>query len=156
MAYSVELYNLITSFLKDDDWHFDSDEERGIIKMGVTLENKLSRCRMMIDVDEERYIVYATIPINADDDCKSEMADLLNRINWTLAFGCFEMDEEDGEIRFRMPVSCKGGCFPNREMIRESVVVPVLVANRYGNAIVKVLMGMASAEEALKTSGYAN
>ncbi len=148
MSYSMDIYNRIVSFLHDDDWKFDFDEQREVIKMGVSLKCKLKSTRVLIDLRDDKYIVYSTVPLNADDDCKAEMARLLNRINWTLIFGCFEMDESDGEIRFRMPVSCKGNCWPTREVIKESILVPVLMVEKFGNAIAQVLMGMCDAETA--------
>jgi len=141
MAYSQDIYNRIVAFLHDDDWKFEFDEEREVIKMGVSLKCKLKNTRVLIDLREDKYIAYATVPLNADDDCKAEMTRLLNRINWSMMFGNFEMDERDGEIRFRMPVNCKCDGMPSRDVIRDSIIIPVLMVQKYGDAIVKVLMG---------------
>lgn len=110
--------------------------------MGVSLKCKLKSTRLLIDLREDKYLVYATVSLNADDDCRAEMARLINRINWSMVFGNFEMDERDGEIRFRLPVNCDCEGMPSREVVRDSIVIPALMMQKYGDAIVKVLMGV--------------
>ena len=37
MSYSKAIYNAITGFLDDDDWKYSFDEERELIRAGVSL-----------------------------------------------------------------------------------------------------------------------
>ena len=147
MSYSRAIRDAIIAFLKEDDWHYEMDEEREVIKMGLNLDNKLKNSRILIDLRDDKYMVYFSVPLNTDESERPEMARLLNRINYGLMFGCFEMDEKDGEVRFRYSVDCDGAV-PTSAMVRHSLYRPAMTLDKYGNAIVQVLMGVATAEEA--------
>ena len=41
-GYSEEIVDVIRGFLVDDDWKFDFDEEKGIFRFGVGIENRKS------------------------------------------------------------------------------------------------------------------
>jgi hypothetical protein len=77
------------------------------------------------------------------------MRDLLNRINYGIMFGCLEMDDRDGEIRFRYPVDC-ADCPPSQEVIRNSVYRSAATVQKYGDAIVQVMMGFSTGADAYK------
>ena len=147
MSYSKAIANAIVDFLRDDDWHFEFNEEREIIRCGVNLKCKLKSTRLVIDLRDDKYLVFANVPLNTDEENRAEMARLLNMINYTMIFGNFEMDESDGEVRFRFAVDCDD-CLPSREVVKDSILIPALMVEKYGDAIAKVLMGFATAKEA--------
>ncbi|MDE6776746.1 MAG: hypothetical protein K2J25_02315, partial [Oscillospiraceae bacterium] len=62
-VYSDDIANAITSFLNDDDWKFDFDDEKGVFKFSLSLKNKIKRINYVISVKEEEYSVYAVSPI---------------------------------------------------------------------------------------------
>ena len=102
---------------------------------------------IMFDLRDDKYLLYFTCPLNCGEDERAEMRDLLNRINYKLMFGSFEMDDRDGEIQFRYPVDCDGQ-LPSQQIIRHSIYRPAATLNKYGDAIVAVLMGFATGKEA--------
>jgi len=77
------------------------------------------------------------IPIFTPEYRRSAMAWALSRANFTLHGGCFEMDPEDGELRFRssMPI-CDGT--PTDEQLRCLVWSAWTTAARYALALVEV------------------
>ena len=66
-----------------------------------------------------------------------------------MIFGCFELDYDDGEIRFRISLNCNDG-LPGPSVLEDLWDLPAMMAERYGNGIIAVSMGMLSAEEAIK------
>jgi len=52
--------------------------------------------------------VSSFIPNKARPERRAAVAELLSRINWELALGCFEMNHADGEIRFRTSIVLPG------------------------------------------------
>ena len=70
MSYSKAIYNAITGFLDDDDWKYSFDEERELIRAGVSLKNKLQSTRLLIDLRDDKYLVFATINLNCDEDAR--------------------------------------------------------------------------------------
>ena len=151
MAYSKEICQAITDFLDSDGWHYELDEERELIHFGVDIKGKLRSTKVYVDLRKDKYLVFSTVSLKADEDCRAELRDLINRINYGMIFGNFEMDDRDGEVRFRMAVDCKN-CIPNRNVIENSIVIPVLMVQRYGDALLAVMMGFASGADAYKAA----
>ena len=146
MSYSPEILNAITSFLDSDDWKYTVDTDREVIKSGLSLKNKLKHVDIFFDLRDDKYLLYFVCPLNCGEAERPEMRSLLNRINYGIMFGNFEMDERDGEIRMRYAVDCDGQ-IPNPKIIRHSIYRSVLTIDKYGDAIVQVLMGFGSGEE---------
>lgn len=147
MSYSKEICRAIKKFLDEDDWHYEVDEKNEVITTGLNLSNKLKSSRIVIDLRDDKYLVYFSISLNTEEKERPEMLDLLNRINYGLMFGCFEMDLKDGEVRFRYAVDCDG-TVPTSAIIKHSLYRPAMTMDKYGNAIVQVLMGVATGKEA--------
>lgn len=147
MSYSVEICDAIMDFLREDNWKFRFDEEREIIITGISLKSKLKKADVVIDLRDDKYLVYLISPLDVGEPERPEMRSLLNRINYSLSYGCFVMDEEDGEVRFRYSVNCCDQ-IPSKAVIRHSLYFPAMAMNKYGDAIVQVLMACGTGEEA--------
>ena len=147
MSYSTGICNCIVKFLTDDDWKYRLDTEKEVIKTGLGLDSKMKHVDIVVDLRDDKYLVYFTCPLNVGEAERAEMRDLLNRINYKLMFGSFEMDDRDGEIRFRYAVDCDGQ-LPSQQVIRHSLYRPAATFDKYGNAIIQVLMGFATGEQA--------
>ncbi len=149
--YSQDIVDCIREFLVDDDWNFDFDEERGIFRFGVNLDSKLKNVRYFVPVREDGYTVYAISPINADNDDKDvmrEMNEFINRANYGLRNGNFEIDVRDGEIRYKVFVDCDNQ-LPSREVVRGSIVIPSVMFERYSPGLLDVMFKGSTAEEAI-------
>ncbi|MDE5737308.1 MAG: hypothetical protein K2H93_02970, partial [Oscillospiraceae bacterium] len=66
-GYSDDIANAISSFLKEDDWNFNFDDEKGVFKFSLSLKSKIKRINYVISVKKEEYSVYAVSPIEADE-----------------------------------------------------------------------------------------
>lgn len=147
MSYSPEILACITRFLDADDWKYQVDTEREVIKSGMRINGKMKHTDILFDLRDDKYLLFFTCPLSVDEDERPEMRKLMNLINYKLMFGCFEMDERDGEIRFRYPVDCDES-LPSQAIIKHSLYRSALTMGKYGDAIVKVLMGVSTADEA--------
>jgi hypothetical protein len=85
--------------------------------------------------------------LGADDECRQQVLELINRINYSMVAGNFEMDPANGDIRFRMAVNCDG-LLPSRQVVAHSIMVPCAMMEKYGNAFAQVIMGMNDAAAA--------
>lgn len=151
MSYSQAICNRIVDFLESDDWKYRIDTDKEIIKSGLALKGKMKHVDLVFDLRDDKYLLYTTFPLNCDTDERDEVRDLMNRINYGLMFGCFEMDDRDGEIRLRYPVDCDNQ-LPSPEVIKHSVYRSCATAMKYGNAFVQVIMGVATGKEAYENA----
>lgn len=149
--YSMEIADELKNYLKNNDWNFRFDDDRGVFSFGLNIRSKLKKIRYIIGVNEDSYVVYAASPISADEDDDDQMkriAEFVCRANYGLQVGNFELDFRDGEVRYKCYVSCDG-VIPTTEMITESVHCPAAMFTRYGDGIIQVLFNDASAEQTI-------
>ena len=139
MSYSAEIARAVDAFLTADDWRYSFNEEAGIFRFGMQYDGKLQKVDFLIRIRDEFFVVYACPPLTAKD-CLPEMAEFIARANYGLQNGCYELDFEDGEIRFRTFVDCDGQ-LPAESVIRNSVYTAVTMMRRYGDGIAAVLFG---------------
>lgn len=150
--FSRDIVDNIRDFLVTDDWNFDFDDEKGVFRFGVNLSSKLKNVRYIVRVRENGYTVLAISPINADSDDKDvmrEMNEFINRANYGLVHGNFELDVRDGEIRYKVYVDC-ADMIPTRAIIKNSILIPSLMFDRYAPGILDVMFRGSTAEEAVE------
>ena len=153
--YSVAIANEIKAYLTEEDWSYSFNEEKGIFQFDLQLHGKMKKIDYVIDVKEDAYIVYAFSPVNADkDDAKtmSEMTEFLCRANYGLKRGNFEMDMEDGEVRYKMVVDCgdDSDCIPTKSIIKRSIYTPASMMQKYGDELLAVMYGFMEPKEAVE------
>ena len=159
MAVSIEqAIFALRNLLEENGFRYNFDENRNAISLNFSLDkSKLASVRILIRVvpsqtDPDncfRITSFGVIGIKADEDSIAEMAEFLHRANYGMIFGCFELDYDDGEIRFRISLNCNDG-LPGPSVLEDLWDLPAMMAERYGNGIIAVSMGMLSAEEAIK------
>lgn len=150
--YSTDIANAIKSYLKEDDWHYSFDEEKGLFKFGLSIRGKIKNISYIVDVRDDEYIVYAISPVCADEDdnkMMAAMAEFVCRANYGLKNGNFELDMRDGEVRFKCFVDCEG-ITPSKDMVQNSIHCPAVMFKRYGSGIVDIIFGNATAKEAVE------
>ena len=145
MSYSTEIAFAITDFLQKDDWKYQFDDEKEVIRMGLNLKNKIGSAQYFIDLRDDKYLVLLIFPVKADEESRPAVLELINRINYDMIFSNFEMDMNDGEVRIRMAVDCNES-LPSEAMVKNSIYIPAMMGDQFGNALMKVMMGIMPAD----------
>lgn len=149
--YSLKIAEEIEQFLQQDDWKFDPVDEDGMIRFSVSLKCKFRKCRVTIQVRKNSYLVICTLPITADDETRTAAMEFITRANYGLILGNFEMDVNDGEVRYKCSQFCGDeNVLISAEIIKETVYVGLSMLERYGTPLLEVMMGMSSAADAVK------
>ncbi len=149
--YSQEIAEAIRSDLDELGWSYSFDENRGIFRFGVTLQSKIKNVQYVIYVNESEYTVYVISPIGADENDKKMlrvMAEFVCRANYGLKNGCFELDMNDGELRYKSYVDCEGG-IPSSAVIENSIHCPAAMFRRYSDGILAIIFGATNAKAAV-------
>ena len=109
--YSMELANGVKAFLDEDDWKYSFDKEKGMFRFGLKIKSRLSQIQYMVRVHEKHITFYGIAPVSPDHEDEKmmgQMAEFICKANYGLKNGCFEMDYNDGEIRYKSYVDCDG------------------------------------------------
>ena len=73
---------------------------------------------------------------------------MINRLNYEAALGNFEMDVEDGEVRFRTSIEAREAPV-SRQLLTPIVYENLATADRYLPAFEQVIEGSASPADAI-------
>lgn len=149
--YSQKIAENIKQFLEDDDWNYRMDEENGVISTGMKLKCKFQRADVSIRIGTDTFMVLFILPVNAEESVRPKVLDFINRANYGLIRGGFEMDIRDGEVRFRTSHYCgKNIDMIDSEIIGDAVYLNYSMVERYGSELMAVMMGFMEPDEAIE------
>lgn len=107
--------------------------------------------KSVLDVRDDEYMVYTYCPVGVDendDEMMLRMTEFICRVNYGLRTGNFELDCNDGEIRFKCHVICED-IIPTAAIVNRSIYTSVLMFERYGSGILDIIFTDASPKDAV-------
>jgi hypothetical protein len=149
MASATQLLNMVKDNFEEKGFRFGVHPDDNLISIVFPMEGKFSRVNVHIRFHDEHYIVNAYVPLNADKDCMHNVADYITRANYGLAFGNFELDFADGDIRYRLTNDCEDRESLSDSLIMKPISIALSVIKKYGDGLAAVIFGAKSPEDAI-------
>ncbi len=147
MAHREMLLQCVINYLDSEGLHYEvKDREKGVIRFAIKIDCKLQHCDFVIIVGENDVQFISVCPLNASEDSYANVVEYLTRANYGLRVGNFEFDYTDGEIRYQCCLVCDGA-LPSSEEIDRCVTVNLVMMGRYGDGLVKNIMGYGNPAE---------
>jgi hypothetical protein len=97
----MEAVAILEKFLIADGWHPQQQEEEGDFLAQYVGENGEYRCYFQIHTEFDQFFCYVLAPEPVPEEWRMAAAEYLTRANYGLHIGNFEMDFEDGEVRYK-------------------------------------------------------
>ncbi len=144
---------MVKDFLKSQDWQFTQIQDKNVIFFGISGKNGNFQCYANLRENKKKFIFFSICGANTPLEKRLSMLELLNSFNYKLFFGNFEMDLEDGEIRFKTSVSYSNLDL-NQHFIKELIMTNINIMDKSLAAIMKLMFGDISVEEAMKLSDF--
>ena len=140
-------------FRRDNVKHIPFDDHNVAIAM-YSADAKFGHVRVFFLAHKDRLVLRMILPINAAEEDREKVAEFLLRANYGLKDGGFDFDYDDGEISYRMSIFCGINDFnpPTYEQIDFSVIVGMMMVEKYGDALGKVLFGLLDPKEAIESA----
>lgn len=136
-------------FFNKQGWSYNQASDKPVIHTGFTGDNGRWNCVAVAGPQDEHLFFLSLLPCKAVPARRTACAELLTRINFGLTHGCFEMDFEDGEIRFRTSIPL-ASVEVSPELVEHVVFSNLCTVDRLFGAIMKVLYADVSPKSALK------
>ncbi len=144
----TQLFEAMVNFFTTDQWPFVQLEETPTLRMGFQGDNGNWICYASVRDDLGYFFFYSICPVNVPPDKRQVMAEFLTRANYGLTIGNFEMDFNDGEIRYKTSVDTENEP-PSETMLRNLVYANVFNMDRYLPGIMSVIYSDVSPVEAV-------
>ena len=151
MSNYKENAEFVKKFLDDNDWHYDMHDLDKVMVFtgGVSgFKGLYNSFRFLMLVGDDEVQNYAMLPASAKDKLP-QMAEFITRANYGLKYGAFEMDYNDGKVRFHLT-------FPMTAIRADRLLLPTLLAlppkmlDQYAKGFTEVLMDLNTPEAAVK------
>jgi hypothetical protein len=143
------MLKIVEEYLNENNWQFSQTEDSSLFMFGISVENGNFQCYLEVDTEDKNFLFCSICGSNVPIGKRSEILDLINRINYKLLIGNFEMDSEDGEIRYRTGI--RYDFFePTKDLVEQLVMANVLTMDAYFEAFMGVIYGDLDPTNALK------
>ncbi|MGE5236719.1 MAG: YbjN domain-containing protein [Acidobacteriota bacterium] len=142
------LIDTIASYFEKDGWSFRRLGKHPALEMGVAGDH--GNYRVVVVAEEERSIVrfLTFIEGKIPEPRRRDTMEYLTRANYGLLLGNFELDLEDGEVRFRCSVDTENQEFSYAQY-QGMLYTSVAVLDRYTPGLQRVIQGSADPAAAI-------
>lgn len=131
---------ILERFLQDDDWHPQPLPEEAVFLAHFVGEHGEYRCYFQVREELNQFFCYVLAPVRIPEEQRRDAADFLTRANFGLRIGNFEMDFEDGEVRYKSSLDFEGESL-TANWLRNAIYPAVYTMDRYLPGLMKVYAG---------------
>ena len=142
------IYESVLAFLQEDQWRYEEIPGESAIRLSFTGQNARYDCFGRVNEAHEVFVFYSIIPVRVPETQRLLVAELLARINYGLNIGNFELDMNDGEIRYKTSIDVEGGDLTPR-MVETLIAVNISTADRYFPSFADVMYAVVAPMEAV-------
>jgi len=143
----MSLFRVLHEILTQNGWEFDFDNKNEIIKLEIRGINTNFHAFLLVDEEQESLLCNTHIKQKIPLSKRLEVCDFMCRVNYELANGNFEMDMDNGEIRYRTYLDL-ADAEPSKDQVLNIIWNGVLGFDTYYPGLMKLVYGDYSAEEA--------
>lgn len=136
-----ELIDRLQEFLNGDGVHMDFDEETETLTGNLELAGGMRRGRLQIFALRNGMIMRCSYPLGADirsAESLARVSEFVNRCNFALPNGNFELDYSDGEVAYKLFHDCTDG-LPSDRLLRRSLASVSLMMDTYADGLAQTV-----------------
>jgi hypothetical protein len=145
----LKAFDTLTRFLTEDGWHPRAMDDRYTYTMIYSGRSGDLRCFTLVRVNLEEFLFYAVAPIRIPEEVRQSISEFINRANYGLRIGNFEMDYSDGEVRYKSSLNFEGQEL-TVDLISNAIYPAVQTMDRYLPGLLRVSFGGATPLEAIE------
>ncbi len=132
------IFQAIVNFFTQDDWSFTRIQGEQALRLAFQGENGTWNCYAKAREEQEQFAFYSICPILAPESKRVDMAEFITRANYGLIVGNYEMDFDDGEIRYKTSIDIDGDELTS-DIIKRLVYANVTMMDEYLPGIIAVI-----------------
>ena len=119
----TQILDTVAAFFEEYSWPFTQPEDASLLLTGYQGENGEWSCFAWTHEERKQFVFYSKCTIAAPEDKRDAVAEFITRANYDLLIGNFELDFEDGEIRFKTSIDV------SNDRLTTALVEPFVIAN---------------------------
>lgn len=140
---------LIENIFKEMEWKYDYREDNNVFISGVNSNEMMGNLKMFIFMEENSCNVYWVFGHNVEKSYLPTVSEFLHRANFGLKDGNFEMDYDDGEIKYKTFVNFLNSDV-SKEVLQRTMFIGVQMFKQYAKGLLKVMLGDEKVKECIE------
>ena len=145
-ASGTPIMDALVGFFETDAWPYTPVEGRPVLSMNFQGKNGQWVCYAQAREEQAQFVFYSACPVSVPENKRAAMAEFLTRANYGLIIGNFEMDFEDGEIRYKTSIDVEGVQLTT-ELIKPLAYANVTMMDQYLPGIMSIIYSEVSPAE---------
>ena len=145
-AKAEKVYKTMVKALKDKNWHFEEREQDLTIVSNYSGDDIPVRFIIRIDAGREVIQYLSPLPFKIDESKRVDAAVAVCVANYGLVNGSFDLDINDGEIRYRLTTSYSD-CEMGEGFFYQMMAVAVLTTDDYNDKFMMLNKGMMTLQQ---------
>lgn len=146
---AFDLKQIAKYYKEDMELNFALEEENNRIRFSMDTD-AMKEVRFMAYKENPQTMLFLTyLPMKVNEDKRAEVAEYLTRANYGLHVGNFEMDMEDGEVRYKTTGVTDEKTAPSLDVIRRLTYIGFSMFDRYIPSLLSIVYGEKTALEAI-------
>jgi hypothetical protein len=126
----TSIVDTLLLFFKDKSWEYKQLGKDNTFEILYQGKNGNWICYLKVRESQDQIVFYSILPLNVPELKKTDVLILLTRLNYGLVIGNFEMDIDDGEIRFKTSMDTNPD-YITSELIKSLIEKNVFIVDRY-------------------------
>lgn len=144
-----KLLDAVERFLIEDEWQYEQVGDKPVLKMLFGGEHGEWTCLAQVSEELEQFVFYSICPSRVPASKRLAMAEFITRANCGLILGNFEMDFEDGEVRYKTSIDVEDDRL-SPALVKRLIYTNVWMMDRYFPGIMAVIFTSISPKEAIQ------
>ena len=151
---AADIRKAVEDYFETEGAKYMPFDERGVAHATYGVDVKFGHVEVFFHAYRDMLILHFIVPLKAGEDERAKVGEFLHRANYGLKVGNFDFDFNDGEISYRVAIYCGSDEFepPRHEQIDAALSIGLMMIDRYGDGLVKVMFGLAEPEDAIDAS----
>ncbi|MTJ53371.1 hypothetical protein FJR38_12300, partial [Anabaena sp. UHCC 0253] len=142
------LFDSIINFFDQDDWSYVKIEDNTALRLAFEGDNGRWNCYAKAREEQKQFIFYSICPVQIPEDKRLTISEFITRANYGMINGNFELDFNDGEIRYKTSIDVDGDKL-SFALIKNLVYANVIMMDEYLPGIINVIESDISPELAI-------
>jgi hypothetical protein len=124
------IYRAMVDFFEDDNWPYTPVPGEPVLSLHFVGKSGHWICYAQAREEQQQFVFYSVCPMAMPDFKRQAVAEFVTRANYGMIIGNFELDYNDGEVRYKTSLDVEGTEL-NLALIRQAVYANVLMMDRY-------------------------
>lgn len=142
------LFDKIQNRLKEIELRFDTSND--LIRVGMNVEGVVGRIMEFVQVIDDAILSIAVLNNKVPTERIADVSEYLHRANLGLLYGNFELDCDDGLIRYKLLTTCQNSEKIPNSYIDRSVLLPCQMFQKYGSGAIQLMVGAGNPKDLIE------